>query len=57
MTGPEEDRDATPVLDRLAAEGQVRAAAHPGHRPRMRVGDGSDRLGDALTALRAEEPW
>jgi prevent-host-death family protein len=54
---PVEEREATPILDRLAAEGKVRHAARPGYRPRMRAGDGSDRLGEALAALRAEEPW
>ncbi|MFE7127392.1 type II toxin-antitoxin system Phd/YefM family antitoxin [Streptomyces sp. NPDC057617] len=54
---PVEEREATPVLDRLAAEGKVRAAVRPGYRPRMRAGDGTDRLGDALAALRDEEPW
>jgi prevent-host-death family protein len=54
---PVEEREATPILDRLAAEGKVRRAARPGYRPRMRAGDGSDRLGEALAALRAEEPW
>ncbi|MFE2600608.1 type II toxin-antitoxin system Phd/YefM family antitoxin [Streptomyces sp. NPDC001840] len=54
---PVEEREATPVLDRLAAEGKVRAAVRPGYRPRMRAGDGTDRLGDALAALRDEESW
>jgi prevent-host-death family protein len=54
---PVEEREATPVLDRLAAEGRVRSAVRPGYRPRMRAGDGSDRLSDALAALRDEEPW
>jgi prevent-host-death family protein len=54
---PVEERAATPVLDRLTAEGRVRPAARPGYRPRMRAGDGSDRLSDALAALRDEERW
>ncbi|HEU5157451.1 MAG TPA: type II toxin-antitoxin system prevent-host-death family antitoxin [Streptosporangiaceae bacterium] len=54
---PVEEREATPILDRLAAEGKVRRAVRPGYRPRMRAGDGSDRLGEALAALRAEESW
>ncbi|MGZ0151403.1 hypothetical protein ACXJJ3_30415 [Kribbella sp. WER1] len=45
------------VLDRLAAEGRVRPAVRPGFRPRMRAGDGTDRLGDSLAALRDEERW
>jgi prevent-host-death family protein len=54
---PVGEREATPVLDRLAAEGKVRPAVRPGYRPRMRDGDGTDRLGDALAALREEESW
>ncbi|WP_157877453.1 hypothetical protein [Streptomyces odonnellii] len=57
VSRPVEEREATPVLDRLAAEGKVRAAVRPGYRPRMRAGDGTDRLGDALAALREEERW
>ncbi|MFD7155728.1 type II toxin-antitoxin system Phd/YefM family antitoxin [Kribbella sp. NPDC059898] len=49
--------DETPVLDRLAAEGKVRPAVRPGYRPRMRAGDGTDKLGDSLAALRDEERW
>ena|SRR5438874_7567942 len=54
---PVEDRETPPVLDRLAAEGRVRPALRPGFRPRMRAGDGTDRLSDALAALRDEESW
>jgi len=54
---PVEERDSTPVLDRLAASGRVRPAVRPGYRPRMRAGDGTDRLSDALAALRDEESW
>jgi prevent-host-death family protein len=54
---PVDERDSTPVLDRLAAEGRVRTAVRPGYRPRMRAGDGTDRLSDALAALRDEESW
>lgn len=54
---PVEEREPTPTLDRLAADGKVRRAERPGYRPRMRAGDGSDRLTEALAALRAEEPW
>ncbi|TCC39705.1 type II toxin-antitoxin system Phd/YefM family antitoxin [Kribbella sindirgiensis] len=54
---PVEERDATPVLDRLAANGRVRPAVRPGYRPRMRASDGTDRLSDALAALRDEESW
>ncbi|MGP4113474.1 type II toxin-antitoxin system Phd/YefM family antitoxin [Streptomyces sp. 4N509B] len=54
---PVEEREPTPVLDRLAAEGRVRPAARPGFRPRMRTGEGDDRLGEALRDLREEERW
>ncbi|MEC4016764.1 type II toxin-antitoxin system Phd/YefM family antitoxin [Streptomyces sp. H27-D2] len=54
---PVEEREVTPILDSLAAEGKVRPAVRPGFRPRMRAGDGKDRLGDALAALREEESW
>lgn len=54
---PVEERDPTPVLDRLVAEGRVRPAVRRGYRPRMRAGDGTDRLGDSLAALRDEERW
>jgi prevent-host-death family protein len=52
---PVEEREPTPVLDRLARAGRVRLAVRPGYRPRLRAGDGTDRLGDALRALRDEE--
>jgi prevent-host-death family protein len=52
---PAEEYESAPVLDQLAAEGRVRAAVRPGYRPRMRTGDGTNRLGDAHAALRDEE--
>jgi prevent-host-death family protein len=54
---PVEEREPTPALDRLIAAGRVRLATRPGYRPRMRPGDGTDRLGGALTELRDEERW
>ena len=54
---PVEDREPTPALDRLIAAGRVRLAERPGYRPRMRPGDGSDTLGEALAELRAEDRW
>ena len=54
---PVGEREPTPVLDQLVEAGRVRLAVRPGYRPRMRVGDGTDRLGDALRALREEERW
>ena len=52
---PAREPGSPPVLDQLAGEGRVRAAVRPGYRPRMRTGDGTDRLSDALAALRDEE--
>ncbi|MBN1174967.1 MAG: type II toxin-antitoxin system prevent-host-death family antitoxin [Micromonosporaceae bacterium] len=54
---PVGEREPTPVLDRLIEAGRVVLAVRPGYRPRMRAGDGVDRLGDALAALRDEERW
>ena len=54
---PVAEREPTPVLDRLIEEGRARLAVRPGFRPRMRAGDGTDRLGDALAAMRDEERW
>ena len=54
---PVGERQPTPVLARLAASGQATLAQRPGYRPRMRPGDGTDRLSDALAALRDEERW
>ena len=54
---PVSEREPTPVLTRLVEEGRARLAVRPGFRPRMRAGDGSDRLGAALAALRDEERW
>jgi antitoxin (DNA-binding transcriptional repressor) of toxin-antitoxin stability system len=50
-------REPAPILDRLAAEGRLRLAVRPGYRPRMRPGDGADRLSEGLADLREEEPW
>lgn len=54
---PVEERDPVPVLDRLVESGRARRAVRPGYRPRMRAGNGTDRLGDALAAMRDEETW
>ena len=54
---PAGEREPTPVLARLVSSGRATLAERPGYRPRMRPGDGSDRLSDALTALRDEERW
>jgi antitoxin (DNA-binding transcriptional repressor) of toxin-antitoxin stability system len=54
---PVGNREPTPVLARLVAAGRAILARRPGYRPRMRPGDGSDRLSAALAAMRDEEPW
>lgn len=54
---PVGDREPTPVLDRLVEAGRARLASRPGYRPRMRAGDGTDRLGGTLAELRDEERW
>jgi prevent-host-death family protein len=54
---PVGDREPAPVLARLVASGRATLARRPGYRPRMRPGDGSDRLSDALAAMRDEERW
>jgi prevent-host-death family protein len=54
---PAGEREPTPVLSRLVSLGRATLAERPGYRPRMRPGDGTDRLSDALAALRDEETW
>jgi prevent-host-death family protein len=54
---PAGDREPTPVLARLVATGRATLARRPGYRPRMRPGDGTDRLSEALTEMRDEERW
>jgi prevent-host-death family protein len=54
---PAGDREPTPVLARLVESGRVTLAQRPGYRPRMRPGDGTNRLSEALAELRDEEPW
>lgn len=54
---PVGERQPTPVLARLAGAGRATLAQRPGYRPRMRPGDGTDRLSDALATLRDEERW
>lgn len=54
---PVHDRAPSPVLTRLVESGRVRRATRPGYRPRMRAGDGTDKLSDALAELRDEERW
>ena len=54
---PVGDREPAPVLARLVASGRATLARRPGYRPRMRPGDGTDRLSEALTAMQDEEGW
>jgi prevent-host-death family protein len=54
---PAGDRTPTPVLARLVEAGRATLAQRPGYRPRMRPGNGTDRLSDALAELRDEERW
>jgi prevent-host-death family protein len=54
---PVSERAPTPVLARLVASGRARLAQRPGYRPRMRPGDGSDKLSNSLASLRDEESW
>ena len=50
-------REPTPILARLVASGRATLARRPGYRPRMRPGDGADRLSGTLAAMRDEESW
>src|SRR5437588_10062461 len=54
---PVEPRTPTPVMSRLVESGRARLATRPGYRPRMRPGDGTDRLSAAVEELRDEEIW
>ncbi len=54
---PVGNRQPAPVLERLVESGRATLARRPGYRPRMRPGDGTDGLSDALAALRDEERW
>ena len=54
---PAGEREPTPILARLAATGRATLARRPGYRPRMRQGDGTDRLSETLAGRRDEERW
>ena len=54
---PVGEREPTPILARLIASGRATLARRPGYRPRMRLGDGTDSLYEALTTMREEERW
>lgn len=52
---PVEDRALSSAMQRMIDAGRIMPAVRPGVRPRMHAGDGTDRLADALTALRDQE--
>jgi antitoxin (DNA-binding transcriptional repressor) of toxin-antitoxin stability system len=52
---PVGEREPTPILTRLVASGRATLARRPGYRPRMRPGDGTDRLSKTVSAMRDEE--
>lgn len=54
---PVGEREPTPILASLVASGRATLARRPGYRPRMRPGDGTNRLSEALAAMRDEEGW
>ena len=54
---PVGERTPAPILERLVASGRATLARRPGYRPRMRPGDGTDKLSEALVAMRDEEGW
>jgi len=54
---PVGEREPTPILARLVASGRATLARRPGYRPRMRPGDGTSTLSEALAAMRDEERW
>jgi antitoxin (DNA-binding transcriptional repressor) of toxin-antitoxin stability system len=54
---PAGDRTPAPILERLVASGRATLARRPGYRPRMRPGDGTDKLSGAVAGMRDEEGW
>lgn len=54
---PVRDPAHDPVRDRLVAEGRLKPATRPGYLPPIATGDGTNRLSDALAALRDEERY
>jgi prevent-host-death family protein len=54
---PVGERQPTPTLARLVASGRATLARRPGYRPRLRPGDGADRLSETLATMRDEEGW
>lgn len=54
---PVATRPASPVLARLVSSGRATLPRRTGPRPTILPGDGTNRLSDALQALRDEERW
>ena len=54
---PVGERQPPPVLARLVKSWRPTLARRQGYRPRLRPGDGTDRLSGTLAALRDEERW
>lgn len=54
---PVGQQEPAPVLERLVESGRASLARRPGYRPRMRPSDGTNRLSDAVSAMRDEERW
>ncbi len=54
---PAGDPEPTPLLARLVDSGRATLARRPGYRPRMHPSDGTDRLSDAVAAMRDDERW
>jgi prevent-host-death family protein len=54
---PAGEREPTPALARLVETGRATLARRPGYRPRMRPGDGRDKLSETLAEMRDEERW
>jgi prevent-host-death family protein len=52
---PVGEREPTRIPADLVASSRATLARRPGYRPRMRPGDGTDRLSETLAATRDEE--
>ena len=54
---PAGDPEPTPILARLVDSGRATLARRPGYRPPMHPGDDTNRLSDAVAAMRNDERW
>lgn len=52
---PAPERAPGPALSRMAESGRLIPSTRAGYRPQTRIGDGTDRLGSAVAALRDEQ--